>query len=76
MYPRTGLTVRPHLQALADRNRRILLAGEATNTNACCTIQAAMETGIRAADQVAAILQRLDEKGDSDDSDGGDRGSS
>jgi len=60
MYPRTGLPVQPHLHALANHNRRILLAGEATNTNACCTIQAAMETGIRAADQVVAILQRLD----------------
>jgi len=52
MYPKVGLTPE-HLQALAaPMNNKIFFAGEATNTNACCTVQAAMETGIRAANEV------------------------
>ena len=57
MHPLRGMTVQ-HLRDLAEppassqssqQQRRLLLAGEATNANACCTLQAAMETGIRAA---------------------------
>lgn len=54
MYPMTGLTVQS-LQDLAAPHGRVVFAGEATNTNACCTLQAAMETGIRAADQVRRL---------------------
>ncbi len=57
MYPVVGMTVQ-HLHDLAAPDERMLLfyAGEATNTNACCTVQAAMETGLRAAREVRAAL--------------------
>ena len=51
MYPKVGMTL-DHLRDLAASHGRIFFAGEATNTNACCTIQAAMETGVRAAEEV------------------------
>merc|ERR1712137_338945 len=41
-----------HLRAMATPEGRIHFCGEATNTNACGTIQAAMETGVRAAKEV------------------------
>lgn len=60
MYPKVGMTVQ-HLHALAapsaaagHRRRRVYFAGEATHTGACCTIQAAMETGYRAANDILA----------------------
>jgi len=58
MYPATGMTV-SHLHDLAAREGNVLFAGEATNTNACCTLQAAMETGIRAAKEILEDLQQL-----------------
>jgi protoporphyrinogen oxidase len=51
VYPKTGSTVSTW-QALAEPDGRLFWAGEATNTKACCTVQAAMETGKRAAQQV------------------------
>jgi predicted NAD/FAD-dependent oxidoreductase len=50
MFPKVGLTP-AHLEALAAPAAagRVHFAGEATHTGACCTIQAAMETGYRAA---------------------------
>jgi Flavin containing amine oxidoreductase len=51
MHPIRGMTVQ-HLKDLAAREQRLLFAGEATNTNACCTMQAAMETGVRAAGEI------------------------
>ena len=71
MYPKVGMEP-CHLQALAEpvgggnchssesdvrsNSGCIFLAGEATNTNACGTIQAAMESGIRASRQVLNLL--------------------
>lgn len=55
MYPKVGLT-RQHLHDLAAPDSNLFFAGEATNVNACCTIQAAMETGVRAAKQVQEHL--------------------
>ena len=55
MYPKVGLT-QQHLQDLAEPDGNLFFAGEATNTNACCTIQAAMETGVRAANEVKEYL--------------------
>lgn len=54
MYPKTGLTsLAPLAEPCGGTKPVVFLAGEATNAeNACCTLQAAMETGIRAADQV------------------------
>jgi monoamine oxidase len=60
MYPKVGMT-RQHLLDLAEPQGNVFFAGEATNTNACCTIQAAMETGKRAAKQVQESL--LDDNG-------------
>lgn len=40
---------RYHFQDLAEAQGALFFAGEATNTEACCTIQAAMETGVRSA---------------------------
>jgi monoamine oxidase len=56
MVPRVGLTAQ-HLHDLAAPmcNHRIYMAGEATNANACCTIQAAMETGVRAAKELLLV---------------------
>jgi hypothetical protein len=56
MYPKVQ-----HLQTLAARSvcRRVHFAGEATHTGACCTIQAAMETGYRAADDILALSSSL-----------------
>lgn len=51
VYPKKGSTCATW-QALAEPDGRLFWAGEATNTNACCTVQAAMETGKRAAQQV------------------------
>ena len=55
MYPKVGMT-QEHLCDLAEPEGNVFFAGEATNTNACCTIQAAMETGERAAKQVQEYL--------------------
>jgi monoamine oxidase len=56
MHPRVGITPN-HLHALAKPYGRMIFAGEATNTNACCTVQAAIETGYRAASEVASLLK-------------------
>ena len=66
MYPRVGC--RPaHLEALAEpisisagSEPVLFFAGEATHTGACCTVQAAMETGVRAAQQVKRQLGLCD----------------
>jgi len=51
MYPKAGLkTLAPMAEPCA--HGRVFLAGEATNSHACGTVQAAMETGVRAAEQV------------------------
>jgi len=55
MYPVVGMKLQ-HLRDLAAREGRVLFAGEATNTNASCTVQAAMETGIRAAREIMTEL--------------------
>jgi len=55
MYPKVKMT-QLHLQDLAEPDGNVFFEGEATNTNACCTIQAAMETGARAAKQVQEYL--------------------
>lgn len=59
MYPAVGLTT---LEPLAEpcMGGRVFLAGEATNTGACCTMQAALETGQRAAHHVSQLLKSLD----------------
>jgi monoamine oxidase len=59
MYPKVGLTP-GHVRELAKSQGRIFFGGEATNTNASATIQAAMETGIRAAKEVCSSLQYQD----------------
>eukprot|EP00980_Cylindrotheca_fusiformis_P001131 scaffold318_cov110-Cylindrotheca_fusiformis.AAC.3 len=56
VYPRIGVCPR-HFSALAAPiGNTIFFAGEATNTNACCTVQAAIETGKRAAAEVKACF--------------------
>ena len=56
MYPKPGLVTLAPLAAPC-RGGRVVLAGEATNTSACCTMQAAMDTGVRAAKQVQNLLK-------------------
>lgn len=51
MYPKVGITPND-FKVLAEPFGRCFFAGEATNTNACCTVQAAIETGQRAAEEV------------------------
>ena len=61
MYPKVNMTV-DHLHAMAAPIQdKIFFAGEATNTNACCTVQAAVETGARAAQEVLNVLQSPDD---------------
>jgi len=55
MYPRVGITP-GHLHALAEPLGNCFFAGEATNTHACCTVQAAIETGQRAASEVESFF--------------------
>ena len=57
-FAKAGTILGRDIQALAEpmMNGRVLFAGEATNTGACCTVQAAMETGIRAAKEIIATL--------------------
>lgn len=60
MYPKVGITP-AHLEAMAAPHGRLFFAGEATNTNACCTVQAAIETGERASNQVVSFLDAMDD---------------
>jgi Flavin containing amine oxidoreductase len=59
MYGKSGMTVQ-HLFDLAEPQDKIFFAGEATNTNACCTVQAAMETGLRASKEVSEHLLSIE----------------
>ena len=54
MHGKKGMRLR-HFQDLAEAQDAVFFAGEATNTQACCTIQAAMETGSRAAKEVVRL---------------------
>lgn len=51
MFPKLGLTP-THMEEMAKPLGNIYFAGEGTHTKACCTVQAAMETGMRAAQQI------------------------
>jgi monoamine oxidase len=51
MHGKKGMK-RHHFQDLAEAQGAVFFAGEATNTEACCTIQAAMETGVRSSNEV------------------------
>lgn len=64
MFAKTGMRPGMDLAVLAEpmMNGRLLFAGECTNTNACCTVQAAMETGYRAAKQVGELRIRIASK--------------
>ncbi|CAJ1934396.1 unnamed protein product [Cylindrotheca closterium] len=55
MYPKVGITPE-HLEAMAAPHGRLFFAGEATNTNACSTVQAAIETGERASKEIISFL--------------------
>ena len=55
MFPKVGFT-KNDLHELAKPMGNIGFAGEATNTNACCTVQAAMETGIREARRILECI--------------------
>ena len=55
MYPKVGITPED-LEAMAAPHGRLFFAGEATNTNAFCTVQADIETGERASEQVISFL--------------------
>lgn len=51
MYPRVGMRI-SHLETLAEAHGPIHFVGEATHTKACCTVQAALESGVRAANEI------------------------
>jgi monoamine oxidase len=57
MFPRIGLTPF-HLETLSKPHGNIYFAGEGTHTKACCTVQAAMETGSRAAKQIRENISK------------------
>ena len=52
MYPKVGIERRHFHRMAKSIDSQLFFAGEATNTGACCTVQAAMETGKRAADEI------------------------
>ena len=60
MFPKVGLTP-AYMEEMAKPNGNIYFAGEGTHTKACCTVQAAMETGIRAAQQILKHLTKPDD---------------
>jgi len=51
IYPKVGCKPK-HFSDMARNIGPLHFAGEATNTGACCTVQAAMETGARAATEI------------------------
>lgn len=55
MYPRVGILPNHFLDMARNIDERLYFAGEATNTGACCTVQAAMETGLRVANDILGI---------------------
>lgn len=52
MYPKVGIEKQDFYNMAKPLENRLFFAGEATNTGACCTVQAAMETGVRAAEEI------------------------
>lgn len=56
MYPKVGITRQHFLDLARPIEQTLFFAGEATNTGACCTVQAAMETGLRAANQILSNI--------------------
>jgi|EP00979_Chaetoceros_neogracilis_P015326 monoamine oxidase len=54
IYPKVGITKKNFYEMASPIGNVLYFAGEATNTGACCTVQAAMETGERAAKEVLA----------------------
>ena len=56
MYPKVGIARQHFLDMARPIERTVFFAGEATNTGACCTVQAAMETGLRAANQILSNI--------------------
>jgi monoamine oxidase len=57
MFPKVGFT-KGHLEELAKPMGNIHFAGEATNMNAPCTVQAAMETGVREAQLIIEKIKK------------------
>jgi Monoamine oxidase len=55
VFPKVGITKVHFLQMAESLGNVLYFAGEATNTGACCTVQAAMETGKRAANEILKI---------------------
>jgi monoamine oxidase len=55
VYPKVGIT-KDHFRQMGQSLGDVLyFAGEATNTGACCTVQAAMETGKRVANEILEV---------------------
>jgi len=55
IYPKVGITKKHFFEMASPVGDVLYFAGEATNTGACCTVQAAMETGERAAKEVLEL---------------------
>lgn len=55
IYPKVGI-VKNDFHLMAKRIGDLFWAGEATNDKACCTIQSAMETGARVANEIVEYL--------------------
>ena len=58
-YPKVGIQPKHYKEMAANVNNELFFAGEGTHLGACMTVQAAMETGCRAADEV---LDAISEK--------------
>lgn len=56
MYPKVGMQPH-HFHAMAAPTKHVFFSGEATHAGACMTVQAAISSGSRAAQEVLACLQ-------------------
>ena len=56
-FPRVGITRESVETSAAPLASQVFFAGEATHAGAAMTVHAAMETGIRAAEEVLKTLQ-------------------
>lgn len=55
IYPKVGIQRSHFLDMARSVDDMLYFAGEATNMGACCTVQAAMETGLRAANDILGV---------------------
>ena len=55
VYPKVGIEKIHFSQMAQSIDNKLYFAGEATNTGACTTVQAAMETGLRVSNEILEL---------------------